>query len=155
VQEEVGLRGAMTSTYGIAPDVGIALDVGFGKQPGVGAAEAIVLDKGPALAIGPNIHPALFAELKAVADEFEIPVQVEVAPGGTGTDANAIQITREGIPTALLSLPLRNMHTPIETLAVKDLVRAGRLLAQFIARLDEGTMDKLVWKPGAKKESDA
>jgi endoglucanase len=155
VQEEVGLRGALTSTYGIAPDVGIAIDVGFGKQPGVSPQHAIELDKGPALAIGPNIHPALFAELKRVADEFEIPVQVEVAPRGTGTDANAMQITREGIPTALLSIPLRNMHTPIETLSVKDVVRTGRLMAQFIAGLDEGFMGKLVWGPRAKKEEKA
>jgi putative aminopeptidase FrvX len=145
VQEEVELQGALTSTYGIAPDVGIAIDVGFGRQPGVGDADAIDIGKGPALAIGPNIHPALFAELKRVADQLEIPVQVEVAPGGTGTDANAMQVTREGIPTALLSIPLRNMHTPIETLSVKDLARTGRLLAHFIAGLDESSMDKLAW----------
>ncbi|MBN1642801.1 MAG: M42 family metallopeptidase [Anaerolineae bacterium] len=155
VQEEVGLRGAITSTYGIAPDVGIAIDVGFGKQPGVSPQDAIELDKGPALAIGPNIHPALFAGLKKVAEAFEIPVQVEVAPRGTGTDANAMQITRDGIPTALLSIPLRNMHTPIETLAVKDVVRTGRLMAQFIAGLDESTMDSLVWGPRAEKEGEA
>jgi endoglucanase len=152
VQEEVGLRGALTSTYGIAPDVGIAIDVGFGKQPGVTEQYSIDLGKGPALTIGPNIHPALFGELKRIADEFEIPVQVEVAPRGTGTDANAMQITREGIPTALLSIPLRNMHTPIETLAVKDVVRTGRLMAQFIASLDEAFMDKMTWKPLTTEE---
>jgi endoglucanase len=58
-----------------------------------------------------------------------------------------MQITREGIPTALLSIPLRNMHTPIETLAVKDVVRTGRLMAQFIASLDEAFMDKMAWEP--------
>jgi putative aminopeptidase FrvX len=152
VQEEVGLRGAFTSTYGIAPDVGIAIDVGFGKQPGVTEQYSIDLDKGPSLCIGPNIHPALFRELKRVADEFEIPVQVEVAPRGTGTDANAMQITREGIPTALLSIPVRNMHTPIETLAVKDVVRTGRLMAQFIASLDEAFMAKMTWEPRTAKE---
>lgn len=152
VQEEVGLRGAFTSTYGIAPDVGIAIDVGFGKQPGVSEDRAIELGKGPALAFGPNIHPVIYAELKRVADELEIPVQIEVAPGGTGTDANAIQITREGIPTGLLGLPLRNMHTPIETLSIKDVVRAGRLLAHFIASLDGAFMDKLAWKPQANGE---
>jgi putative aminopeptidase FrvX len=146
VQEEVGVRGATTSAYGIVPDIGIAIDVGFGKQPGVSERHAIDLDKGPALCIGPNIHPAMFAELKRVADAFEIPVQVEVSPRPTGTDARAIQVTREGIPTALLSIPLRNMHTPIETLAVRDLVRTGRLMAQFIAELDEAFVDRLSWE---------
>jgi endoglucanase len=155
VQEEVGLRGAFTSTYGIAPDVGIAIDVGFGKQPGVSEQDAIEIGGGPALAIGPNIHPALFREIKRVADENEIPIQVEVAPRGTGTDANAMQITREGIPTALLSLPLRNMHTPIETLSVVDVVRTGRLLAHFIASLDKTFMDKLAWKPEAPEKGGA
>ena len=145
VQEEVGLRGAITSTYGIAPDIGIAIDVSFGKQPGVGPEYALEMGKGPALTIGPNCHPALYAELKRVATDNEIPVQVEVAPRGTGTDANAMQVTRDGIPTALLGLPLRNMHTPIETVSVKDIQRTGRLLAHFIASLDEAFMGKLCW----------
>lgn len=154
VQEEVGLRGAITSTYGIAPDLGIAIDVGFGKQPGVGEEHAIDLDKGPALAIGPNLHPVVVSELRRVADQFEIPIQIEVAPRGTGTDANAMQVTRQGVPTALLSIPLRNMHTPIETLSVKDVVRTGRLMAQFIAGLDGTFMDRLVWKPQPAKEGE-
>lgn len=152
VQEEVGCRGAITSTYGVAPDVGIALDVGFGKQPGVSDEFCTEVGKGPALTIGPNIHPALFSELRRVATEQEIPVQTEVAPGRTGTDADAMQVTRDGIPTALLSLPVRNMHTPVETLSVKDVQRAGRLLAHFIAELDEAFMDKLTWEPRSKGE---
>jgi endoglucanase len=152
VQEEVGLRGALTSTYGIAPDVGIAIDVGFGKQPGVSEADSLDVGKGPALTIGPNIHPALHKALKRVAEQHEIPIQVEVDPRGTGTDANAIQITREGIPTALLSIPTRNMHTPIETLSVKDVARTGRLLAQFIASLDDQFMEQLTWAPATKAE---
>jgi endoglucanase len=96
----------------------------------------------------------LYAELKRVADELEIPVQVEVAPRGTGTDANAMQVTREGIPTALLSIPLRNMHTPIETLSVVDLARTGRLLAHFIASLDETSMDKLAYVRRTAGEGD-
>lgn len=145
VQEEVGLRGAIASTFGIMPDVGIAIDVGFARQPGFESPEALDLDRGPALVVGPNIHPALWRELKAVADSYEIPVQVAAAPGGTGTDANAMQITREGIPTALLSLPERSMHTPAETLCVRDLQRTGRLLALFIAAIGPDFMDRLVW----------
>lgn len=151
VQEEVGLRGAFTSTYGIVPDIGIAIDVGFARQPGNDGPDAIDLDKGPALVMGPNIHPALWRELKAVADAFEIPVQTAAAPGGTGTDANAMQITREGIPTALLSLPERSMHSPSETVCVRDLQRTGRLLALFIAGLREDFMDRLTWTPAESK----
>ena len=151
VQEEVGLRGAFTSAYGVAPDVGIAIDVGFAKQPGVSPPHSIELGKGPALAFGPNIHPAVFRELKRVGEDREIPFQVEVAPGGTGTDANAIQLTREGIPTALLSIPERNMHTPIETLALKDVTRTGRLLAYFIAGLETDFVDKLAWSTGSEE----
>jgi endoglucanase len=147
VQEEVGLRGAITSTYGITPDAGIAIDVGFGKQPGVGPADAIELDKGPSLAFGPYLHPVLYAELQRVARAHEIPFQTEVVPGRTGTDATAIQVTRAGVPTALLSIPLRNMHTPIETLAVKDVLRTGRLMAYTIAGLDEGFAAKLTGQP--------
>jgi endoglucanase len=147
VQEEVGLRGAITSTYGVAPDAGIAIDVGFGKQPGVKPEDAIELDKGPSLAFGPYLHPVLYAELKRVAEENEIPFQMEVVPGRTGTDANAIQVTRAGVPTALLSIPVRNMHTPIETLAVKDVLRTGRLLAYTIAGLDESFAGRLSQSP--------
>lgn len=150
VQEEVGLRGAIIGTYGIAPDAGIAIDVGFGKQPGVGPEDAIELDKGPSLAFGPYLHPVLYAELQRVAKEHELPFQMEIVPGGTGTDATAIQVTRAGVPTALLSIPLRNMHTPIETLAVKDLLRTGRLMAYTIAGLDEGFYTRLRSQSPAK-----
>ena len=80
-----------------------------------------------------------------------VPFQVEISPGRTGTDAWAIQVTQDGIPTGLLSIPLRSMHTPIETLSVKDVARTGRLLAHFIASLDESFMDNMVWKPAGEK----
>ena len=146
VQEEVGLRGAITSAYGLAPDVGIAIDVTFGNQPGVSEAETLEMGKGPAIGFGPNIHPKLHQTLAEVAKELEIPYQVEPIPGQSGTDAWAIQVTREGIPTALLSIPLRYMHTSVETLSLKDVERTGRLMAGFIGRLDERFMEKLSWK---------
>jgi len=146
VQEEVGLRGATTSAYGLAPDLAIAIDVGFGSQPGVSEAETIEMGKGPAIAFGPNIHPKLYQALVEVARDLEIPYQVEPIPGPSGTDAWAIQVTREGIPTALLSIPLRYMHTSVETVSLKDIERTGRLMAGFIGRLDEGFMEKLSWK---------
>ncbi len=143
VQEEVGMRGAITSTYHVNPDVGIALDVTFARQPGVKDEEALDLDKGCSIAFGPNIHPKLFDRLVAVAKNHEIPHQIEPVPGSTGTDAWAMQITRAGIPTALLGIPLRNMHTSVEMLATKDIERAGRLLALFISELDEQFLDVL------------
>lgn len=143
VQEEVGLRGATTSAYGLAPDMAIAIDVGFGRQPGVSEAETIEMGKGPAIAFGPNIHPKLYQALVEVARELEIPYQVEAIPGRSGTDAWAIQVTREGIPTALLSIPLRYMHTSVETLSLGDVERTGRLVAGFIERLDEEFMERI------------
>jgi endoglucanase len=77
---------------------------------------------------------------------LEIPYQVEPVPGRSGTDAWAIQVTREGIPTALLSIPLRYMHTSVEVLSLKDVERTGRLLAGFIGRLDEEFMEDLSWE---------
>lgn len=146
-QEEVGLRGAITSAFGLAPDLAIAIDVTFGNQPGLSAAETVEMNKGPAIVYGPNIHPVLYDALVETAKALELPYQVEPAPGRTGTDAWAIQVTRNGIPTALIGIPLRNMHTSVEMVSVKDVERAGRLLAAFIARLDAEFMDRLAWKP--------
>jgi tetrahedral aminopeptidase len=147
-QEEVGLRGATTSAYGVAPDLGIAIDVGFGPQPGVPDSESVPIGKGPALAIGPNIHPGMLKKLEEVAKAAEIPYSVEAAPGATGTDAWAIQVAREGVPTCLLSVPVRNMHTPVETASLKDITRTGRLLALFVAALDDRFMDQIAWPLG-------
>ncbi len=136
-QEEVGLRGAMASAYGTAPTVGIAVDVGFGAQVGVSEEESIEMDGGPAIAMGPNIHPTVRVRLVETAGRYEIKYQTEVAPGATGTDAWAIQVAREGVPTALLSIPLRYMHTSVETVCLRDVQRTGRLMALTIASLDE------------------
>lgn len=157
VQEEVGLRGAMTSAYGLAPTVGIAIDVTFGYQPGLLEAETIKMGKGPGIAFGPNIHPQIFDGLEASAKALEMPYQIEPIPGRSGTDAWAIQVSREGVPTGLLGIPLRYMHTSVETVVLKDVERTGRLLAGFIARLDDEFLDALTWKKengkGQKEEA--
>jgi len=136
VQEEVGLRGAATAAHVIAPDCAIALDVGFAEQPGVSLG-AGKLGGGPQLGIGANFHPRLVKHLKDVAAYYEIPWQADITPARSGTDAWAIQVARRGIPTALLSIPLRNMHSAVETLDMKDIERCGRLLAHTICSLDE------------------
>jgi tetrahedral aminopeptidase len=135
VQEEVGVRGAATATYGVVPDIGIAVDVTHGEMPGVPEHETCKLGKGPGITIGPNIHPQIGEALIQTAREYRIPYQLEVYPGPTGTDARAIQVSRGGIPTGLVSIPLRYMHTSVELMDMEDLKQAGRLLAYFIAGL--------------------
>jgi putative aminopeptidase FrvX len=144
VQEEFGLRGATTAAFGVAPDLAIALDVTFGNTPGVSDDQTFDMDHGPAIGIGPNLHPGVVKLLKQAADELEIRYQVEPMYGPTGTDAWAIQVSREGIPTGLLSVPVRYMHSSVETVAVADLDRTARLLAAFIVWLDAGTLSGLV-----------
>jgi endoglucanase len=148
VQEEVGLKGAITSAYGLQPDLGIAIDVTFAKQPGTPGEQTFELGKGPTIGCGPNFHPKLQEALVAAAKGLEMDHQIEPAARVGGTDAVALQISRAGIPTGLLSIPLRSMHTPIETVSVKDVERVGRLLAAFIAGLDDKFMETLVWDLG-------
>lgn len=142
VQEEVGLRGARTSAFGIDPKVGIAVDVCHAtdhpdmKRERVGE---IKLGGGPAIARGPNISPVVERMLIETAEAEGIPYQLEAAPGGTGTDANAIQLTRAGVATGLVSIPLRYMHTAAEVISLEDLANVSRLLAAFILRVKEDT----------------
>lgn len=140
VQEEVGLFGATTSAYGIAPDIAIAIDVTFAKQYDDNGTGAFSLDKGPTIGIGPNLHPSIVNRLQKTADNNEIPTAVEPLSGSSGTDAWAIQVAREGIPTGLLSIPIRYMHQPVETASLNDIERTGRLLSQFITDLEPDYM---------------
>ena len=138
VQEEIGLRGARTSAYGISPDVGIAIDVTHssdypGSNPNITG--EIKLGKGPAISRGANINPVVFDLLVNIAKTKKIPYQIEASPGATGTDANAIQVNKEGVATGLVSVPNRYMHTPVEVIAMSDLDNAAKLLANFAAKL--------------------
>ncbi len=134
VQEEIGLRGAHTSSYGIHPTVGIAVDVTHATDtPGNDKKQLgdVRLGNGPVLFRGPNINPRVLERLEETAKQHDIPVQVRGAPRATGTDANAIQLCREGVATALVSIPNRYMHSPVEVVCLDDLDRAARLLAEF------------------------
>ncbi len=142
VQEEVGLRGAVTSAYGIQPDTAVVIDACHGDMPGLDSDEVFKLGKGPAIAVGPNIHPQLGAYLKQIAVEQGIPYQVDVEAGNTGTDAWAIQVSRSGIPTVLVSFPLRYMHTTVETVSLEDLDYISKLLAYYINNLG-GKLEEL------------
>lgn len=137
VQEEIGLKGAATSAYGVDPDVAVAIDVTFGDTPGVDDAETVPMDEGPAIAWGPNLHPGVARVLREAADVLEIRYHMEPAPGPSGTDAWAVQMVRAGIPTGLVSIPVRYMHSAVEMVAVADIDRTARLLASFISRLDD------------------
>lgn len=143
VQEEVGIRGAMVSTYGLTPDLGVAVDVCHGDIPGAAEHEVSPLGKGPVITSGPNIHPRLAERLMAVGKDYGIPFEQDISPGPTGTDARAIQVSRDGIPTALLSVPLRYMHTSVELLDLDDLKGGGRLLAFFAAGVDRSFVEGL------------
>jgi len=136
VQEEVGLRGAVTSTFDIMPDAGIAVDVGMAKTPGLPSHIGTKMGKGPVITQGANIHPHMYSKLKCVCDDHRIPYQDTVAPAASGTDAWAMQVTQSGVPTALVSIPLRYMHTTVETLSWSDIENSGALLAHFASAMN-------------------
>lgn len=154
VQEEVGLKGAVTSAFGLQPDVGIAIDVTWAKQPGTLDEYTYDLGKGPTIGCGPNFHPKLQEALVKAAKALEMSYHLEPATRPAGTDAAAMQISRQGIPVALISIPQRNMHTPVETISVKDVERVGRLLAAFISRLDGDFLDSLNWRLDLDEEEE-
>jgi putative aminopeptidase FrvX len=138
VQEEIGLRGARTTAYAINPTVGIATDVTHAMDfPGAEKKRVgdVKLGAGPVVYRGANINPKVFQLLVQAAKEEEIPIQIEAAAGGTGTDANAMQISRAGMATGLISVPLRYMHTPCEVMSLDDIENAAKLMAAFCARV--------------------
>lgn len=142
VQEEIGLRGGATSSYGVAPDVGIVVEVTHAtdypdvEQSAIGRVE---LGKGPVIARGANINPILFELIIETAKQQNIPIQIIGVPKATGTDANVMQLSRGGVATALLGIPLRYMHTPVETLSLSDLDAAINLLSAVVLRIDSET----------------
>lgn len=143
-QEEVGHRGAKVASYNINPDIGIAIDTTFDSGALGDSDRENKLGEGPVICIGPNIHPKVRKKLMEVADEYNIPYQVEVEPGNTGTDAWDIQISREGIPTLLLSIPIKYMHTSVEMINVKDIKNTGRIIAKLIEKLKGEELEELL-----------
>ncbi len=136
-REEVGGAGAVTAAYGIAPEMCVAVDVTHGATPDAKKEETFPLGDGPTIGIGPNCVKWMSDQMTALAKELEIPVQHEIMSGHSGTNAWPVQISREGIATAVLSLPLRYMHTPVEVCARKDLTATAQLLAAFVEGLGE------------------
>lgn len=149
-QEEETLGGAFTSGFDIQPDIGVVIDVNFAKGPGAGGHSAFDMDKGPTFDWGPNTHPKLYHEFEKLAKQLEIKYQRSVYQRMSGTDAMALQIAGNGIPTMILGIPLRYMHTPVEMIQAKDIDRTARLLAEFICTLDEDFMNKLAFEEKEK-----
>jgi tetrahedral aminopeptidase len=146
VQEETNYLGAYSSAFEIRPQIAIVVDGAFAKGPGADGWQTFPMGKGIGLGIGANMHPYLHTRLKELAERLEIPWFLDVMPTHSGTDAFAVQITAEGIPTALVEFPIRYMHTPVESVAIKDIQRTGRLLAEFISGLETDFVATIVWE---------
>jgi putative aminopeptidase FrvX len=143
VQEEVTLGGGQTIAWRARPDIAIVVDVTFGTGGGVSEDDGFKLGEGPSIVIGPNAHPKLFDMLREKAERLDISLHPEPAPRHSGTEGWPIQVSRDGVPTAIIGIPLRNMHTPVEIISLKDIRRVARLIAAFVSDLDGTTLDRL------------
>ncbi len=141
-QEEVGQRGAFIATYLAEADLGVAMDVTHAPTPGTKPFGTTEMDK-LAIGVGTNIHPKLYAWLTEIAAREGIPFEPEACVGKTGTDAWTMQVQRGGVPSALVSVPLRYMHTSVETIDLATLENCVGLLCAFVRELDGGWEAKL------------
>lgn len=144
VQEEVGCRGGKTTSFGIMPDMAITIDVTHGITPD-NSENAVEIGKGTAMSKGPNIHPKLVKRLEDTANANNIPYTIEIDGGATGTDAWEIQVSGSGIPVALMSIPLKYMHTSVETLALSDVEATVSVITEFVKGLEGDTEWICLW----------
>jgi len=140
-QEETHSTGAITAAYGICPDLCVAVDVTHGDSPDAPKEKTFTLGGGPVLGIGPNCTPWMVRRMRRKAEELGMECQTEVMSGHSGTNGWPLQVSREGIATAVLSLPQRYMHTPVETVCRNDMIDLARLLAEFIRNIGEEAPD--------------
>jgi putative aminopeptidase FrvX len=141
-QEEITFGGSRTSAFSLAPDAAIVLDVTHATDaPGIEVKEIgeHPLGSGPVISRGSTLHPGVFELLHETAEAEQIPFTVEASGRSTGTDADAVHLSRGGIPTGLVSIPLRYMHSPVELVQLEDVERAAKLVAAFALRLDAAT----------------
>jgi putative aminopeptidase FrvX len=147
VNEEMTFGGAHTSAFSLRPELAVAIDATHASGlPGLPEFKAFPMGGGPTIGMGSDIHPGLVRTFEAAAKAAEIPYALEVMPAHSGTDARAMQATREGVPTMVLGIPVRYMHSPVEVVDLADVERTGRLLAAVIASLDDDFMQRLVWE---------
>lgn len=137
-REEVNGAGAACVAFAISPDACVAVDVTHGDSPDAPKEKTFPLGGGPVIGIGPNCTRSLVRRLQRAAEALDMKLQPEVMTGHTGTNAWGVQIAREGIATAVVSVPLRYMHTPVEVLELEDLEKTARLLAEFVRGFGRG-----------------
>ena len=130
-QEELGMRGAKVGVFGVDPDYAVAVDVTHAHTPDAKKDETLEMNKGPAIGVGPNMNRNLTKAVFDCAKRHDIPCQVEVIPGCSGTNGWVFQVSREGVPTALVSLPIKYMHSPVETMNIDDAQSVCDLLTAF------------------------
>ncbi|QNU68577.1 M42 family peptidase [Ruminiclostridium herbifermentans] len=142
-QEEASLVGVITASYSLMPDAAIVIDACHGDIPDLSKDYSSTPGKGPEISIGPNLHPKMVNKLFELGKEYSIPFQKMVEAGDTGTEAWATQVSTKGIPTALLSIPIRYMHTEVETLNIEDIKYTARLVAEF-AKIGSTELEELI-----------
>lgn len=132
VGEERGMLGAKTGAFSMMPHAAVVVDVTFGSQPDCDADETHPLGCGAVIGLSPMLSQPLTQELRAICDERELPYRLEVMTGSPGTNASATQISREGVPSVMVSVPLRYMHTPREVVCMSDIECCAQVIAQFL-----------------------
>lgn len=139
-QEELGMRGAVTGTFAINPDYAIAIDVTHAATPDSKKGETMEMRAGAAIGKGPNMNRNITGRLFEIAKEKAILCQTEVMGGSSGTNGWVIQVSREGVSTAVVSLPIKYMHTPVETMDITDAKAVADLVAEFAKTLGKEDM---------------
>lgn len=137
--EEVGGRGARAAAFGLEPDAAVVLDVTFAEAKNVPADKSFGLDE-MTVCVGPECDRPLTALIRQTAADLNLTVRPELCPRSTGTNGSDIQISRAGVPVAVLSVPIRNMHTPVELVSMETAENAVRLLTEFLTRLKGGDL---------------
>jgi len=138
VQEEIGLRGARTSAYALDPQLGIAVDVTHATDcPSIDKKEHGIVNvgTGPVVFRGPNVNPVVHDQLRALATQHDIPIQINGISKPASNDGNALQVSRGGLATGIIGIPNRYMHSPVEVISLSDLENAAELIAQFCLSL--------------------
>lgn len=144
-QEEVTCAGGATSAFLLKPALAVIVEVTYGQAPGARSWEYFPLEGGPTLGIGPHIHPSLLKRLRALAKKTDIPISIEPMPEISSTEADFIQFSGAGVPTAVVSIPIRYMHTPVEVIALSDIQQAAKLLTEFALTLESNFLEGMDW----------
>lgn len=144
VQEEVGCFGAKIAGEHIAADISVAMDVSHAPTPDSPAFRTTPVDKA-AMTRGGNIHPVLYEWLSGAADRARVPFETIVTMGATGTDARALQLARDGVPTCLLELPLKYMHTSVEVGSLRVVGYCADILTEFLCSIGDDWEEKICW----------